>query len=111
MAPRTHNSGHYTIDACYTSQFEQQIRAICGLPLGNTNAHSAVTMVNLLGDLWDENEPDWFKILQDHNVKLHLYGKKDACAGRKMGHFCCLAPMDEDTLTKAKQLFSTLLVN
>jgi len=108
MAPRTHNSGHYTIDACYTSQFEQQIRAICGLPLGNPKAHSAVTMVNLLGDLWKEKVPDWFKIMQNKNVKLHLYGKKDARRGRKMGHFCLLAPIGEDTRVGAKQLFLTL---
>lgn len=108
MAPRTHNSGHYTIDACYTSQFEQQIRAICGMPLGNSQAHSAVTMVNLLGDLWKVKQPDWLKILQDNNVKLHLYGKKDARPGRKMGHFCCIAPLGEDTQSKAKQLYSYL---
>lgn len=108
MAPRTHNSGHYTIDACYTSQFEQQIRAICGLPLGNANAHSAVTMANLLGDLWGGDNPDWLKVLQNNNVKLHLYGKKDARSGRKMGHFCLLAQLGEDTRAKAEKLFSYL---
>jgi 5-(carboxyamino)imidazole ribonucleotide synthase len=108
MAPRTHNSAHYSIDACYTSQFEQQIRAICGLPLGNSNAHSAATMTNLLGDLWNETNPDWLKILQNENVKLHLYGKKNAQPGRKMGHFCYLAAEGVDTLTMAEQLFSSL---
>ena len=108
MAPRTHNSGHYTIDACRTSQFEQQIRAICGLPLGNSNAHSAVTMVNLLGELWDNGPPDWSALLQNENLKLHLYGKKDARPGRKMGHFCCLANMGEVTLAEAEQRFLSL---
>ncbi len=108
MAPRTHNSGHYTIDACYTSQFEQQVRAVCGLSLGSTKMHSAVTMVNLLGDLWQQREPCWDKILRDNCVKLHLYGKKLARPGRKMGHFCVLAPPGEDTRYKAKQLFQRL---
>jgi len=95
MAPRPHNSGHYTIDACVTNQFEQQVRALCGLPLGESRAHSAAVMVNLLGDLWfesDENgehyrEPDWAKLHAFANLKLHLYGKHHARPGRKMGHF------------------------
>jgi 5-(carboxyamino)imidazole ribonucleotide synthase len=109
MAPRTHNSGHYSMDACYTSQFEQQVRAICGLPLGDTTAHSAVTMVNVLGDLWNakDEQPDWSRILKD-NVKLHLYGKHQARAGRKMGHFNCLAEPGLDTLTTAKKAFIRL---
>lgn len=109
MAPRTHNSGHYTMDACYTSQFEQQVRAICGLPLGNTAAHSAVTMVNLLGDLWDikGQQPDWSCILSD-NVKLHLYGKHEARVGRKMGHINCLAKQDAETLAQAIESFQML---
>ena len=109
MAPRTHNSGHYSMDACYTSQFEQQVRAICGLPLGNTTAHSAVTMVNVLGDLWGvkDQQPDWSRILTE-NVKLHLYGKHQARVGRKMGHFNCLANQGEDTLANAKKLFLML---
>lgn len=113
MAPRTHNSGHFTIDACYTSQFEQQVRAICGLPLGNPAAHSAATMVNLLGDLWrgQQQSPDWVKIMQSQDVKLHLYGKQEARPKRKMGHFCSLAPIGEDTLTRAQQLYSTLSVD
>ncbi len=108
MAPRTHNSGHYTIDACYTSQFEQQVRAICGLPLGSSNAHSAVTMVNLLGDLWGANQPEWSTILSNNRVKLHLYGKKEARSGRKMGHFSYLAPIGTETLSVAQELFSNL---
>lgn len=93
MAPRPHNSGHYTLDACVTDQFEQQVRVLCGLPLGDTRFHSAATMVNLLGDLWyldDPNqsrEPDWQKLLAVPNLKLHLYGKRHAKPGRKMGHF------------------------
>jgi 5-(carboxyamino)imidazole ribonucleotide synthase len=93
MAPRPHNSGHYTLDACVTDQFEQQVRALCGLPLGESRAHSAAAMVNLLGDLWyldDPNhsrEPDWAALLAVPNLKLHLYGKHHARPGRKMGHF------------------------
>lgn len=111
MAPRTHNSGHYSMDACYTSQFEQQVRAICGLPLGNTGAHSAVTMVNILGDLWDasDQQPDWSRILTD-NVKLHLYGKQQARVGRKMGHFNYLAEQGIDTLANAKKSFTRLMI-
>jgi 5-(carboxyamino)imidazole ribonucleotide synthase len=91
MAPRPHNSGHYTLDACVTDQFEQQVRSLCGLPLGEPRAHSAAVMVNLLGDLWYEGkhyrEPDWAKLHAVSNLKLHLYGKHHARPGRKMGHF------------------------
>ena len=96
MAPRPHNSGHYTLDACVTNQFEQQVRALCGLPLGDAKPHSAAVMVNLLGDLWypDDSgharEPDWHKLLAVPNLKLHLYGKHHARPGRKMGHFTVL---------------------
>ena len=91
MAPRPHNSGHYTLDACVTDQFEQQVRALCGLPLGEPRAHSAAVMVNLLGDLWYDGdtyrEPDWASLYAVPNLKLHLYGKHNARPGRKMGHF------------------------
>ncbi len=93
MAPRPHNSGHYTLDACITDQFEQQVRVLCGLPLGDTRLHSAAMMVNLLGDLWymgvpnHAREPDWQQLLAMPNLKLHLYGKRHAKPGRKMGHF------------------------
>ncbi|MCM2308175.1 MAG: 5-(carboxyamino)imidazole ribonucleotide synthase [Sulfuritalea sp.] len=93
MAPRPHNSGHYTIDACVSNQFEQQVRALAGLPLGEARAHSAAVMVNLLGDLWyrrdpqHSHEPDWAQLLAVPNLKLHLYGKHHARPGRKMGHF------------------------
>jgi len=90
IAPRPHNSGHYSIDACVTSQFEQQVRALCGLPLGATMQHSAAVMVNLLGDLWQNDTPDWNVILQYPMAKLHLYGKTEARPGRKMGHFTVL---------------------
>lgn len=95
MAPRPHNSGHYTLDACVTDQFEQQVRALCGQPLGEARAHSAAVMVNILGDIWYEEkdgvehyrEPDWSKLYAVPNLKLHLYGKHHARPGRKMGHF------------------------
>jgi len=88
MAPRPHNSGHYTIDACVTNQFEQQVRALCGLPLGDPRLHSPAVMVNLLGDVWpDGREPDWGALFAQPDLKLHLYGKHEARPGRKMGHF------------------------
>lgn len=96
MAPRPHNSGHYTLDACITNQFEQQVRALCSLPQGNAKAHSAAVMVNLLGDLWypdgsrQAREPDWHRLLSVPRLKLHLYGKQEARPGRKMGHFTVL---------------------
>jgi len=92
IAPRPHNSGHYTIDACYTSQFEQQVRVLCGLPLGDTAMHSPAVMVNLLGDLWRQGDPDWTPVLASPRAKLHLYGKREARPGRKMGHCTVLAP-------------------
>jgi len=91
MAPRPHNSGHYTVDACVASQYEQQVRALCGLPLGAARAHSAAAMVNLLGDLWYDGEhyrePDWAGLYAFPSLKLHLYAKHHARPGRKMGHF------------------------
>lgn len=91
MAPRPHNSGHFTLDGCATDQFEQQVRALCGLPLGDPSAHSATVMVNLLGDLW-RPEPDWAALLAVPGVQLHLYGKAEPRPGRKMGHFTAVAP-------------------
>jgi 5-(carboxyamino)imidazole ribonucleotide synthase len=91
LAPRPHNSGHLTFDACRTSQFEQQVRAICGLPLGSTDLLQPAAMANLLGDLWDGGEPDWSAALAYPDVKLHLYGKGAARSGRKMGHLTVLA--------------------
>jgi 5-(carboxyamino)imidazole ribonucleotide synthase len=95
LAPRPHNSGHLTIDASVTSQFEQQLRAVCGLPLGSTELLRPAAMANLLGDLWlvdgEYAAPDWAAALAHARVKLHLYGKQDARAGRKMGHLTALA--------------------
>lgn len=86
MAPRPHNSGHYTLDATVSSQFEQQLRALCHLPLGDTRLLSPVCMVNILGDLWEPAEPAWTHIFETEGAHLHLYGKSAARAGRKMGH-------------------------
>lgn len=86
LAPRPHNSGHLTFDACFTSQFEQQLRAVCGLPLGSTEFHRPAAMANLLGDVWQSGEPNWSAALNRPNIKLHLYGKADPRPSRKMGH-------------------------
>ncbi len=91
LAPRPHNSGHLTFDASVTSQFEQQLRAICGLPLGSTELLRPAAMANLLGDLWTGGEPDWQAACRFPDVKLHLYGKERARPGRKMGHLTALA--------------------
>jgi 5-(carboxyamino)imidazole ribonucleotide synthase len=98
LAPRPHNSGHLTFDACLTSQFEQQLRAVCGLPLGSTQRLCPAAMANLLGDLWAAGEPDWLAATQFSNVKLHLYGKLDARPGRKMGHLTALAGTVDEAL-------------
>lgn len=107
MAPRPHNSGHYTKDACVTSQFEQQVRMMCGLPPGDVRQLTPVVMVNMLGDLW---EPDWSVILQRPEIKLHLYGKKHARPGRKMGHFNVLSDNVETALKIAEDVFNQLVV-
>ncbi|HVF48529.1 MAG TPA: 5-(carboxyamino)imidazole ribonucleotide synthase [Pyrinomonadaceae bacterium] len=91
LAPRPHNSGHLTFDACVTSQFEQQLRAVCGLPLGSTELLRPAAMANILGELWQHGEPDWRAALSLPDVKLHLYGKPEPRAGRKMGHLTALA--------------------
>jgi len=96
LAPRPHNSGHLTVDACVTSQFEQQLRAVCGLPLGSTQMHSPAAMANILGDLWSSGEPAWPAACAFPEVKLHLYGKLAARPGRKMGH---LTALDRDVET------------
>ena len=100
LAPRPHNSGHLTIDAAVTSQFEQQVRAICGLPLGSTELLRPAAMAQLLGDLWAGGEPDWAAACAHPNVKLHLYGKSAPRAGRKMGHLTALA----STIAEAEQI-------
>ncbi len=108
IAPRPHNSGHYTLDACISSQFEQQVRMICGLPFGDTRLLSPVAMVNLLGDLWRDGAPRWDRLLADPGAKLHLYGKLLARPGRKMGHFCLLRPTREGLDAAADVLFAQL---
>jgi 5-(carboxyamino)imidazole ribonucleotide synthase len=92
LAPRPHNSGHLTFDACRTSQFEQQVRAICGLPLGSPEMFQPAAMANLLGDAWRDGDPNWEAALSFPQVKLHLYGKAQPRPGRKMGHLTALAP-------------------
>jgi 5-(carboxyamino)imidazole ribonucleotide synthase len=105
MAPRPHNSGHYTLDACETSQFEQQVRMVCGLPAGSCRQHSPVAMWNLLGDIWPEGgNPEWGAVLKFERARLHLYGKTEARPGRKMGHVNCLG----DTLDEALSLLETV---
>ena len=101
IAPRPHNSGHLTIDACVTSQFEQQVRAVCGLSLGDTTQIKPAAMVNLLGDLWVDGEPDWAAALAMPGVKLHLYGKGDPRVGRKMGHLTALGDSVDEAAAKA----------
>jgi 5-(carboxyamino)imidazole ribonucleotide synthase len=100
LAPRPHNSGHFSFDACVTSQFEQQLRAVCGLPLGDPALLSPAAMANLLGDLWKDHEPNWPAALRDPRVKLHLYGKQTPKPGRKMGHLTALA----ETVEEARQI-------
>ncbi|HEY0552646.1 MAG TPA: 5-(carboxyamino)imidazole ribonucleotide synthase [Thermoanaerobaculia bacterium] len=100
LAPRPHNSGHLTFDAAVTSQFEQQLRAICGLPLGSPELLRPAAMANLLGDLWAAGEPDWAAACRYPDVKLHLYGKAAARPGRKMGHLTALASTPEAALAK-----------
>ena len=109
IAPRPHNSGHYTIDACRTSQFEQQVRALCGLPLGPTTQHTPAVMVNLLGDVWKNNVLAADKILQVSNAKLHLYGKREARDGRKMGHYTVLSRDIESALASALEIKQRLI--
>jgi len=105
IAPRPHNSGHYTLDACVTDQFEQQVRAVCGLALGDTTLLTPVVMVNMLGDIWHNGSaPQWQKLLNHPNVKLHLYGKPEARPGRKMGHFNVLSENIDDALNLAEEL-------
>ncbi len=112
MAPRPHNSGHYTIDACRSSQFDQQARILAGLPLGDTTAHSASVMLNLLGDLWFRHgslqEPPWAEVLALPGAALHLYGKTEARVGRKMGHLTLVAARRDEALTLATRAAALL---
>lgn len=104
FAPRPHNSGHGTIDASLTSQFEQQVRALAGLPLGATTMRSPVVIQNLLGDLWNDGTPRWQVLFGDATTTLHLYGKAEARPGRKMGHFSCVAASADEALGAAVRL-------
>jgi 5-(carboxyamino)imidazole ribonucleotide synthase len=104
IAPRPHNSGHYTIDACRTSQFEQQVRVLCGLPLGDPSQHTPAVMLNLLGDIWGRGEPPWEAVLRHAGAHLHLYGKREARAGRKMGHVTVCEPTPERALQVALEI-------
>ncbi len=108
LAPRPHNSGHLTFDAAATSQFEQQLRAVCGLPLGSTALYRPAAMANLLGDLWAEGEPDWAAALSFPEVKLHLYGKVEARPGRKMGHLTALGGTADEAAALALAARSAL---
>jgi len=101
LAPRPHNSGHLTVDAHVTCQFEQQVRAVCGLPLGSAAELRPAAMVNLLGDLWQKDAPDWAKVLSASDIKLHLYGKSEARVGRKMGHLTAVADTGVEAAEKA----------
>jgi len=97
IAPRPHNSGHYTLDACVTDQFQQQVRTLCGFRPGDTALTRSAVMVNILGDAWRNGAPAWDELLNQPGVFLHLYGKKEPRPGRKMGHFTCIGD-DVDTL-------------
>jgi len=110
IAPRPHNSGHYTIDACVTSQFEQQARVLAGLPLGDPRLREPAVMVNLLGDIWfaergaAAREPGWSDVLRHRGAKLHLYGKAEPRRGRKMGHVTCVAPALDAAIATARAI-------
>lgn len=110
IAPRPHNSGHYTIDACITNQFEQQVRVLTGLPLGSAKQHSSAVMVNLLGDIWPSNDeaPAWLAALAQAQLKMHLYGKQAARAGRKMGHYTVLSANRDEAIKLAMQVRADL---
>ncbi|WP_334108409.1 5-(carboxyamino)imidazole ribonucleotide synthase [Methylobacillus sp.] len=109
MAPRPHNSGHYTIDACVTNQFEQQVRALAGLPLGDARQHSLAVMVNLLGDIWKNGEaPAWQLAFTEPGLKMHLYGKHEARPGRKMGHFTVIGEESGQVLEDALKVRKAL---
>ena len=116
IAPRPHNSGHYTIDACVTSQFEQQVRVLAGMPLGDTRQHEPAVMVNLLGDIWfardksPAREPDWAQVLAHSSAKLHLYGKAEPRRGRKMGHVTCIAQSVTEALATARAIKRDLAI-
>ena len=108
LTPRPHNSAHYTVDACVTSQFEQQVRMLCGLPPGDAQLLSPVAMVNLMGDLWSDGDPPWEEVLNVPQARLHLYDKSQPRHGRKMGHINCLAEDTETAREMAESIISKL---
>jgi len=108
IAPRPHNSGHYTIDACRTSQFEQQVRVLCDLPLGDPSQHTPAVMVNLLGDIWRGGEPKWEAVLRHPEAHLHLYGKREVRPGRKMGHVTVCDASATRALALAREIRESL---
>ena len=113
IAPRPHNSGHYTIDACVTSQYEQQARVMANLPLGDTSQMMPSAMLNILGDQWFDDsaamrEPDWASVLAVPGAKLHLYGKREPRTGRKMGHVTCVAPTLPEAIARANHVAMAL---
>lgn len=114
MAPRPHNSGHYSLDACVTSQFEQQARILANLPLGSTRLHTPAVMLNILGDVWFKSsdspatEPDWAQTLQYNQAKLHLYGKSEARRARKMGHINILGSTRDEALARSLEIAQAL---
>ncbi|MBI3288835.1 MAG: 5-(carboxyamino)imidazole ribonucleotide synthase [Elusimicrobia bacterium] len=108
IAPRVHNSGHYTLGGCATSQFEQHVRAVCGLPLGSTASLGPATMVNLLGDLWGRGAPRWSVLDAIPGAALHLYGKPDARPGRKMGHYTVVGSAAASEFARAEERLRAL---
>jgi 5-(carboxyamino)imidazole ribonucleotide synthase len=110
IAPRPHNSGHLTFDAATTSQFEQQVRAVCGLPLGSTELLKPAAMANLLGDLWSDAEPNWAAACRFPEVKLHLYGKSNPRPGRKMGHLTAMAATVQEAQDRVIAARDALLI-
>ena len=108
MAPRPHNSGHYTLDACLTDQFQQQVRTLCGYRPGKTDLVSSAVMVNILGNAWEQGTPAWDELLNNPGVFLHLYGKKEPRQGRKMGHFTCVGEKVDELLKQAESLRKVL---
>jgi 5-(carboxyamino)imidazole ribonucleotide synthase len=100
LAPRPHNSGHWTIEACATSQFEQQLRAVCRLPLGSTDVLRPAAMANLLGDVWQGGEPKWSAALAIEGVHLHLYGKREPRLRRKMGHLTAFGADADEAIAR-----------
>ncbi|MGI9086829.1 MAG: 5-(carboxyamino)imidazole ribonucleotide synthase [Chthoniobacterales bacterium] len=108
LAPRPHNSGHWTIEGCLTSQFEQHLRAVCGLPLGSTKIIQPSAMANLLGEIWQDGEPHWMKALEVEGVHLHLYGKQEPRPRRKMGHLTALAADAETAIARVTEARAAL---